>query len=305
MLLPISPLKNQITFGLSIWKITNIFFGQENYKVLTNITSGKYDTTSDKYGTTSDKYGTTSGTTSATTSDKYGTTSDKYGTTSDKYGTNGILQVYYPKGSSSPSKLPVGGFGFYSTPNEIYNARDVILEYSVMFDKSFNPVLGGKLPGLYISNGENTIGGSGGKHTNNTSCRIAWRADFNAEAYVYLPKTINQSETYYNNSIQNHLYGDSVWRGQLNFKKEIWNDVSLRIRLNTFNNKNDPNTDGLLMLTINNVTKQINDLVWTIDTTSRIQTIIFETFFGGSSPKAVTPNDTWSFFKNIKITKNG
>lgn len=268
MLLPI--LKDQITFGLSIWNITKIIFGQENYQVLTNTTSGTSNTTSGMSNTTS-----------------------------------GILQVYYPKGSSSPSKLPVGGFGFYSTPNEIDNARDVILEYSVMFDKSFNPVLGGKLPGLYISNGENTIGGSGGKHTNNTSCRIAWRADFNAEAYVYLPKTVNQSESYYNNSIQNHLYGDSIWRGQLNFKKEIWNDVSLRIRLNTFNNKNYPNTDGLIMLTINNVTKQINDLVWTTDTTSRIKTIIFETFFGGSSPKAVTPNDTWSFFKNIKITKNG
>jgi hypothetical protein len=275
MLLPI--LKDQITFGLSIWNITKIIFGQENYQVLTNTTSGTSNTTSGTSNTTSGTSNTTSG----------------------------ILQVYYPKGSSSPSKLPVGGFGFYSTPNEINNARDVILEYSVMFDKSFNPVLGGKLPGLYISNGVNTIGGSGGKHTNNTSCRIAWRADFNAEAYVYLPKTVNQSESYYNNSIQNHLYGDSIWRGQLNFKKEIWNDVSLRIRLNTFNNKNYPNTDGLIMLTINNVTKQINDLVWTTDTTSRIKTIIFETFFGGSSPKAVTPNDTWSFFKNIKITKNG
>ena len=116
MLLPIVPLKNPITFGLSIWNITNIFFGQENYQVLTN-------------------------------------TTDTTGTT----GTTGILQVYYPKGSSSPSKLPVGGFGFFSTPNEIHNARDVTLEYSVMFDKSFNPVLGGKLPGLYISNGENTI----------------------------------------------------------------------------------------------------------------------------------------------------
>jgi hypothetical protein len=282
MLLPI--LKDQITFGLSIWNITKIIFGQENYQVLTNTTSGTSNTTSGTSNTTSGTSNTTSGTSNTT---------------------SGILQVYYPKGSSSPSKLPVGGFGFYSTPNEINNARDVILEYSVMFDKSFNPVLGGKLPGLYISNGVNTIGGSGGKHTNNTSCRIAWRADFNAEAYVYLPKTVNQSESYYNNSIQNHLYGDSIWRGQLNFKKEIWNDVSLRIRLNTFNNKNYPNTDGLIMLTINNVTKQINDLVWTTDTTSRIKTIIFETFFGGSSPKAVTPNDTWSFFKNIKITKNG
>jgi hypothetical protein len=213
-----------------------------------------------------------------------------------------ILQVYYPRGSSTPSKIP-GGIGFYSRPNEINRAKDVVLSYSVRFDETFDPVLGGKLPGLYISSGNNTSGGSGGKHTNNTSCRIAWRSNFMAEAYVYLPKNVNQSETYYNNSVQNRIYGDSLWRGQLNFKKDIWNDISLRIRLNTFDTRDYPNMDGLLQLTINNVTRRLDDIILTVDTQSRIETVIFETFFGGSSPLAVTPNDTWSYFKNVAVTK--
>lgn len=216
---------------------------------------------------------------------------------------NNILQVYYPRGSSSPSKLPVGGVGFYSMPQEISNATDVLLEYSVKFHESFDPVLGGKLPGLYISDGKSTNGGSGGKHTNNTSCRIAWRSEFMAEAYVYLPKAIQQSQSYYNNVIQNRVFGDSLWRGQLNFKKEIWNDVSLRIRLNTFDIYGQPNQDGSIVLSINDITKGLNDIILTTDIGSKVQTVIFETFFGGSSPKAVTPSDTWSFFKNVNITK--
>lgn len=214
-----------------------------------------------------------------------------------------ILKVYYPRGSSSPSKTPVGGIGFYSTPDEINNAMDVVLSYSVKFHSTFEPVLGGKLPGLYISNGKGTTGGSGGKHTNNTSCRIAWRSDFQAEAYVYLPKTINQSESYYRNSIQNKIFGDSVWRGEFKFDNTTWNNVILRIRLNTFNVYNQPNMDGLLELTINNVTRYLDDIILTTDEQSKVQTVIFETFFGGSSPRAVTPNDTWSYFKDVNITK--
>ena len=63
-----------------------------------------------------------------------------------------VIKVYYPSGSSTPSKTPVGGVGFYLTPNEISNATDVTLSYSVKFGKTFQPVLGGKLPGLFINN---------------------------------------------------------------------------------------------------------------------------------------------------------
>jgi hypothetical protein len=214
-----------------------------------------------------------------------------------------ILKVYYPRGSSSPSKIPVGGVGFYLTPNEISNATDVTLSYSVKFDKTFKPTLGGKLPGLFVNKNNNYFGGSGGKHTNNTSCRIAWRSDFDVEAYVYLPKTIQQSEDYYQNSIQNKIYGDSVWRGHFKFDNTSWNNVTLRIRLNTFNNT-FPNNDGILEMSINNINRSLHDIILTTDPDNRVETVIFETFFGGSSPKAVTPNDTWTYFKDVVINKN-
>jgi hypothetical protein len=215
-----------------------------------------------------------------------------------------IIKVYYPKNSSSPSKYPVGGVGFYSTPYEIYNATDVTLSYSVKFDKTFDPVLGGKLPGLFINNNNNYIGASGGKHTNNTSCRIAWRSNFSAEAYVYLPKDITQSKDYYDNTIINSKYGDSIWRDQFFFNDTQWNNITLHIKLNTFDISNNPNMDGILELTINDIKKGLYNLIWTKQSNYKIETLIFESFFGGNSSNAVTPNDTWSFFKNIIITKN-
>lgn len=213
-----------------------------------------------------------------------------------------IMQVYYPKGSSSPSQIPIGGIGFYTMPKNITNATDVTLNYFVKFHETFKPMIGGKLPGIYINN-KNFKGGSGGKHTNNTSCRIAWRSNFTAEAYVYLPKHVKQNDDYYKNTLQNSIYGDSIWRGEFQFDSNRWNSVSVRIRLNTFDNQN-PKTDGILQLTINNVTRTLNDLIWTTNTNNRINNIIFETFFGGKPPLASTPNDTWVYFKNVSVFEN-
>jgi hypothetical protein len=215
---------------------------------------------------------------------------------------NTILEVYYPKGSYSPSKLPVGGIGFYSNPEEIKNATQVLLTYQVKFDKTFDPVLGGKLPGLFINTGTNTTGGSGGKHTDNASCRIAWRANFSAEAYLYLPNTYNKTQEYESLVIKNGEYGDSLWRNDLVFDPHNWNNVSIQLKLNNIKN-NIPIQDGLLQVTINNITRKFDKIIWRTDNKHFINTIIFETFFGGSSPQAATPHDTWTYFQNVQVQK--
>lgn len=215
---------------------------------------------------------------------------------------NSILKVYYPKGSYSPSKLPVGGIGFYSNPSEINMASEVIFTYQVKFDETFNPVLGGKLPGLFINNGKNTKGASGGKYSNNASCRIAWRSKFSAEAYLYLPTLQEQDPAYNSMIIKNGIYGDSLWRHSFSFHPTKWNDIYIRLKLNKIENK-IPINDGELEITINNSTKNFNKIIWRVDDCNYINTIIFETFFGGSTPKTATPQDTWSYFKNIKIKK--
>ena len=217
-----------------------------------------------------------------------------------------IFKIFYPKNSYSPSKLPVGGSGFFISPDNIFLANEVIFSYQVYFDPSFKPVLGGKLPGLFIgkSRGKSdTFGASGGNYTDNASCRIAWRANFSTEAYVYLP-TRTQHPDYYKipGLVQNPIFGDSLWRSILQFNPMIWNTVSMRLKLNNIKG-GIPIADGELQVTINDKTQKFNKLIWRTTNDHFINSILFETFFGGSKREAATPNDTWSYFKNIEIQK--
>lgn len=217
---------------------------------------------------------------------------------------SGTLKVYYPKGSYSPSKNPQGGIGFYASPKKVFPSNEIELSYQIKFDETFQPNLGGKLPGLFLSNSinkEDIQGGSGGEKTNNTgSIRIAWRHNFTAEAYLYIPE--NQTPEYKknNNVISNGKYGDSIWRDIFQFDKDIWNTIKIYVKLNTFKN-GIPNTDGILKLSINNDTKRFDKLIWRTDINTSVTAIMFSTFFGGSTEKYATPNDTWIYFRNMNI----
>lgn len=216
-----------------------------------------------------------------------------------------VLKVFYPKGSYSPSKFPQGGIGIYASPMNLFPANEVIFEYQVKFDKTFNPVLGGKLPGLFLSEGTDKRyikNSSGGKHDNNTaSIRIAWRKDFDVEAYVYVPE--QHSKEYYltANYVQNRAFGDSLWRGLFKFSNKEWNNVSIQVKLNSFDKYMNAQSDGLLKVTINDVTQTFNKLIWRTNPNVQITSLIFATFFGGSTAKYSTPVDTWTYFKNIQI----
>ena len=62
-------------------------------------------------------------------------------------------EAFYPKGSINPKNSIPGGFGFYLAGPEGFRARlkpanEVLFSYSVMFDKDWDFVKGGKLPGI-------------------------------------------------------------------------------------------------------------------------------------------------------------
>lgn len=62
-------------------------------------------------------------------------------------------EAFYPEGSTNPQSSIRGGFGFYlSGPPGfqagLRTANEVLLSYSVMFDKEWDFVKGGKLPGI-------------------------------------------------------------------------------------------------------------------------------------------------------------
>jgi hypothetical protein len=71
-------------------------------------------------------------------------------------------QAHYPKGSINPKGKIKGGFGFYlSGPDgwqkKLQGAKEVIFGYRVIFQKDFQWVKGGKLPGTCKSFKKNSL----------------------------------------------------------------------------------------------------------------------------------------------------
>jgi hypothetical protein len=211
-----------------------------------------------------------------------------------------VLKVMYPRNSYNPSGNIFGGIHFYAQPS-VFPTREISFNYSVNFDQNFDWVKGGKLPGVYIGQ----TGANGGTHLDNgSSYRIMWRARGRAEAYIYVPQ---QLDTYYKlpNLIVNNdgAYGDSVWRGLFNFNTETWNNVSMYIKLNTFTGNNIPNYDGILMLTVNNVTLSFNQMLWASTQDMLINGLMMQSFFGGCCPDWATPFDQNIYFKDFSVGK--
>jgi hypothetical protein len=220
------------------------------------------------------------------------------------------LRVFYPKNSLSPQQAiqgnhPFGGLGFYAAPLPIFPANEVLFQYEVYLDDTFKPQKGGKLPGLYLSKGLDFSGASGGnKSKTNASCRIMWRQNNMAEAYVYTP-TPRQSPDYYNipNQQLNSKYGDSLWRGLFNLRKGQWNIIKIYIKLNSVPSKTHANPDGILIIKINEVEKTFSKMIWRLDKDVKVSALFVDTFYGGSTADYCCPNDTFLYFRNFSVSK--
>lgn len=214
-----------------------------------------------------------------------------------------VLKINYPMNSYNPSGSIIGGIGIYASPTSIFPCQSVRLSYQIFFPSNFNPVKGGKLPGLFIG----PPGASGGNHVNGeASCRIMWRKNNSqggimTEAYVYVPTPQDTDYSSIPNESLDPVYGDSLWRGIFNYNKGAWNTVVMDLSLNTMTS-GTANHDGTLTLTINGVSQNYNKFIWTTTGTS-ITGIVFDTFFGGSDSTWATPVDTSIYFKNFNLQK--
>lgn len=213
-----------------------------------------------------------------------------------------LLKVFYPRGSYTPSQYPQGGIGFYASPIDIFPCDIITFSYEVKFDETFQPNLGGKLPGLLLAEPGDLNYGSGGNKNNKTaSVRIAWRKDFKAEVYVYVPEKQSIEYNKIENFKKNKGYGDSLWKGIFQFRQNEWNNIMIHIKLNSFDKYDLPMEDGVLKININGIEKIYDKMIWRIDNSTTITSILFSTFFGGSKPKYATPIDTWTYFKNFRV----
>lgn len=210
---------------------------------------------------------------------------------------NNTASVVYPAKSANPSSDTQGGFNFYVSPHGVFPAQEVYLSYQVKFtgDDSLNRkmlatgdfdwVKGGMLPGLWI-------GRMGALDTNyiedGASCRIMWRKNGMAEAYLYVD---TQTPEFYKlpGYFNNKPYGESMYRGFAEFVLGNWNTVVLRIKLNTVGQN-----DGILQISINNRTLTYDKMNWRSSESVSINGIVMHSFFGGS-------DDSWATSKEQKV----
>ncbi|CAE6431981.1 unnamed protein product [Rhizoctonia solani] len=156
------------------------------------------------------------------------------------------LEVFFPEGSINPGNSPQGGADFYANPlPTLTEAQNVTFAYSLFLPVDFEPVRGGKLPGLY---GGKTGCSGGDAALDCFSTRLMWRANSEGELYLYAPKDKQTYEVCNTppRSICEADYGLSIGRGSFRFTPGQWTHVSQTVVLNTPGKQ-----DGHLTLDVN------------------------------------------------------
>jgi hypothetical protein len=192
---------------------------------------------------------------------------------------NRFIRVKYPEGGVGPNE---GGAqwkvdfkdGFDTSYDELY------VSYKLRFSKGFDPVKGGKLPGMM--GGQGNTGGKQATGFDGWSARMMWRAEAAAVFYVYHADMPSK-------------FGDVYKWGEVEtrqFPAGEWVQVEHRIVMNSSDDKN-----GILQGWYNGVLAlDKRDMRYRKVDGFAIDGFYFSTFFGGASDDfAATRNETIDF----------
>ncbi|KAI8803903.1 hypothetical protein BJ742DRAFT_827140, partial [Cladochytrium replicatum] len=219
------------------------------------------------------------------------------------------LRVGYPAGTyqaPSPNQFGViGGSQFYLTPFGYPGngtITEALLNYQVYFPADFPWNLGGTLPGIFGGTLiPNVFACSGGRASDGFNCfsvRLMWRQNGAGEAYVYVSK--NNTHLCQAPNVCDEQYGMSLGRGLFKFNAGAWNNMGIYVRLNTPGQKN-----GLVQVSqngnvvINTTGVLFQDANSTVTASLPPTTIMFSSFFGGSTVAWAPPRDTFTEFAGI------
>ncbi|GAA5874878.1 hypothetical protein JCM3774_006554 [Rhodotorula dairenensis] len=209
-----------------------------------------------------------------------------------------VLQMEYPKGSYSGSET--GGVGNMQLAVYAEGQNRAITSYEVGFNKGFDFVKGGKLPGMY--GGDTNAHCTGGQ--NSPSCfslRLMWRQKGAGEIYAYMPtyptfcSDAAGTDTVYCHS---DGFGASIHRGAFIFEAGGWNKVTQVVILNS---EPDVANGYLALYAGEKLAIELSDVVFRVNTTVTITAMTFSTFFGGSSTDYAATADCWSYFRNFRF----
>ncbi|MCY2976332.1 MAG: hypothetical protein NTW52_16880 [Planctomycetota bacterium] len=194
------------------------------------------------------------------------------------------LRVNYAKGEIGPDK---NGADWRWPFGDRESAQ---LKYTMRFSTDFDFVKGGKLPGL--SGGpENISGGKPADGKNGFSARLMWRRDGRGEAYVY-------------HAQQSSNYGDSFpFPSDFRFPKGQPIEVRILVKMNNPNRK-----DGLLRVWIGMPGKaeflvvDKPEMQWRTTDQFGVDSIYFDTFYGGGDKSWAPTNSGFAEFTNIEVS---
>lgn len=205
-----------------------------------------------------------------------------------------VIEVGYPEGSYSGGKkggvssLPLGVFG-HKKPQR------AMVSYDIAFERGFDFVKGGKLPGLF--GGENSEHCSGGQHS--SACfnlRLMWRSEGMGEVYAYIP-TYSSFCDDTSTTLCHSEFGTSLNRGSFNLTKGSWQTVTEVAMLNSRTDR----ANGVLAIYLDDWEMfWRDDIVFRVNDTVKFSLFTFSTFFGGSSEDYASKGGR-AYFKNFQF----
>lgn len=201
-----------------------------------------------------------------------------------------VLRVQYPF-----NELGLQNSGAYWRMFLPETFDKITLSYDVKFRKSFDWVLGGKLPGLAGGEkeddpGKEVSGGHKPTGTNGWSVRVMWRENGAAENYIY-------------HADQPGVYGHRLkWKKKdedVFFKPGKWHHIVMEVTLNDpkrANGRIQTWLDGRKVLEYKKLRfRKIPSL--------KIDSLFFSTFFGGEEPDWAARRDENIWFDNIEVAE--
>jgi hypothetical protein len=194
------------------------------------------------------------------------------------------LRVFYPKGSYSDSSIP-GKIQWILKFRKAYD--ELYFAYDVKFDRDFDFVKSGKLPGFV--GGKHNSGGDKPNGRDGWSSRVVWLRGGEMGQYIYHP---DQPDKW------GQVFKYTTEGRNVVIERGRWHRIVNRIVMNTPTKQDgivQAWMDGKLVLDIRNLRFRDIDSIG-------IDSFYFTTFFGGDDVTWAASKDEYTYFDKFLIS---
>lgn len=220
-------------------------------------------------------------------------------------------ELRYPAGVRGESNM-----NCTLAPKGMFPAEQARLAFRVMPEVGFpwgggRQKAGGKLLGFKMGTGDS----QGGSYSaTGASYRLTWSYTGGVAPYVYPAirgggspssmKALDQLPEF--ERVASLSKGVHLWHPRdresaaawdLRLKEGQWNDVEMRVRLNT-----PGKHDGALELTVNGVTKKLEGVRWRNDRAMKINGVLVHSFFGGGDQAYAPPKPARMWLADFRFS---